>query len=97
MSVFWTITATDQLVAIRDYFALSSPGYAQAVAARIVARADQLDGMPLLGAEVPEYADPDLREVYEHPYRVLYRVDGPDAQVVAVIHSARRLPIRPPN
>ena len=97
MSVSWTVTAAGQLVAIRDYLARSSPGYAQALAARIVAKANLLGGMPLLGAEVPEYADPNLREVYEHPYRILYRVEGPDVHIVAVIHSSRRMPTRPPN
>lgn len=97
MSVSWTVTATNQLVAIRDFLARTSPGYAQVVAANIIAKANQLNGMPLLGAEVPEYADPNLREVYEHPYRILYRVDGPDVHIVAVIHSSRRMPLRPPN
>ena len=39
----------------------------------------------------------DIREVFEHPYRVIYRVSGPDVQVVAVIHSSRRLPRTPPS
>ena len=97
MSVQWADTAVDQLVAIRDYIAQSSPAYAQTLAARIVARAESLDGQPLFGAEVPEYGDPAVREVFEHPYRVLYRVDGTDVRIVAVVHSARLLPRRPPS
>lgn len=97
MSVTWTVTAADQLQAIRDYLARSSPGYAQTLAGRIVARTQALDGQPLFGAEVPEYGDPDIREVFEHPYRILYRVAGSDIQVVAVIHSSRRLPRALPN
>ncbi len=88
---------SNQLVAIRDYLARSSPGYAQAIAARIVARGVQLDVMPLAGAEVPEYGDPNLREVYVHPDRILYRIDGPDVHIVAVIHASRMMPLRPPN
>ncbi len=71
MSVSWTETAADQLQAIRDYLARSSPAYAQALASRIVARTEALDAQPLSGAEVPEYADPNIREVFEHPYRIL--------------------------
>ena len=52
---------------------------------------------PLSGAEVPEYGDPDIREVFEHPYRIIYRVSGPDVQVLAVIHSSRRMPRTPPG
>jgi toxin ParE1/3/4 len=97
MSVVWTQTATDQLQAIRDYLARSSPAYAQTLAGRIVTETEALDGQPLLGAEVPEYGDPDIREVLEHPYRVLYRVTGPDVQVIAILHSSRRLPRTPPG
>ena len=97
MSVAWAETAADQLQAARDYLARSSPGYAQALAARIVARTEALDGQPLSGAEVPEYGDPDIREVSEHPYRIIYRVTGSDIQIVAVIHSSRRLPRTPPG
>jgi toxin ParE1/3/4 len=97
MSVTWTETAAAQLQAIRDYLARSSPGYAQALAERIVARTEALDGQPLSGAEVPEYGDPDIREVFEHPYRILYRVSEEDVQVIAVIHSSRRLPRTPPG
>jgi toxin ParE1/3/4 len=97
MSVTWTETAAGQVQAIRDYLARSSPGYAQALAGRIVARTQALDGQPLLGAEVPEYSDPAIREVFEHPYRILYRVVGQDVQVIGVIHSSRRLPRTPPG
>lgn len=97
MSVTWTATAADQLQAIRDYLSQSSPGYAQALASRIIARTEALDGQPLFGAEVPEYGDPDIREVFEHPYRILYQVTGQDVQVVAVIHASRRMPRTPPG
>jgi plasmid stabilization system protein ParE len=97
VSVTWTETAAGQLQAVRDYLARSSPGYALALAGRIISRTEALDGQPQLGSEVPEYGDPEIREVFEHPYRIVYRVSGPDVQVVAVIHSSRRLPRTPPN
>jgi toxin ParE1/3/4 len=74
MNVTWTATAAAQLQAIRDYLAQSSPGYAQALAVRIIDRADGLVSQPLLGAEVPEYGDQVIRELFEHPYRILYQV-----------------------
>lgn len=53
--------------------------------------------MPLFGAEVPEYADESLRELFEHPFRILYRVEGDDLQIVALVHAARTLPRTPPG
>ena len=97
MSVIWTETATSQLQAIRDYLSRSSPGYAQTLASRIVTRTEALDGQPFFGSEMPDYGDPNIREVFEHPYRILYRVSGLDVQVIGVIHSSRRMPRTPPN
>jgi plasmid stabilization system protein ParE len=95
--VEWSERATAELQAARDFIARSSPGYAQVVAERVVRRTEELADQPLIGAEVPEYGDENLREVYEHPYRILYRVTADRVQVVAVVHSARQLPRHPPG
>jgi toxin ParE1/3/4 len=97
MTVEWTEAATAQVIAIRDYLLRSSSAYAQVVADRIVKATEVLERLPYAGAEVPEYGDESLREVFEHPYRILYRIDGERIQVVAVIHSSRRMPRRPPG
>ncbi len=97
MSVAWSETAAAQLQAVRDYLAKSSPGYAQALAERIVTRTENLTAQPRLGAEVPEYGDEAIREVFEHPYRILYRLSGEDVQVISIVHSSRRLPRTPPD
>jgi toxin ParE1/3/4 len=96
VTVTWTETAAAQLQAVRDGLARTSPGYAQALAERIVARTEALDGLPLSGAEVPEYGNEAIREVFVQPYRILYRVAGAEVQIIALIHHARRLPRTPP-
>ena len=58
MSVTWSPDSLDQLQAIVDYLAGVRPSLAAALAGRVTARVDLLDGQPLLGAEVPEYRDP---------------------------------------
>ena len=97
MSVAWSQGALDEFRAVLDYLARVRPTSAAGLAGRIDTRVDLLDGQPLLGAEVPEYADPLLREVYEAPYRVLYRVAGADVVVVSVVHAAQQLPRTPPG
>ena len=96
MNVVWTETATAQLGAIRNYLAWSSPGYGQAIAGRIVARTESLADQPYIGGEVPEYGDAAIREVFEHPYRILYFVSDADLQILAVIHSSRSMLRTPP-
>lgn len=97
MTVEWTDAATAHVVAIRAYLVSVSSPYAQVVVDRIVQKTERLERQPYLGAEVPEYKDESLRELFEHPYRILYRVHDDRVQIVAVIHSSRRMPVHPPG
>jgi addiction module RelE/StbE family toxin len=96
VTVHWTDTALGHLRAIHDYIAQNSSRYAQKMVDRITRRSEQLAAFPLIGAAVPEYADASIREVLEHPYRIIYRVLEDRVDVVAVVHGARRLPRTPP-
>jgi toxin ParE1/3/4 len=97
MTAEWAESAAEQLLGIRDALARTSPGYAQALVDRITRRTEGLATLPLLGAEVPEYGDESIREVFEHPFRILYRVSEDRVQVIAIVHSSRRLPRTPPE
>ncbi len=59
---------------------------------RLTARSQQLAGFPLSGAVVPEYESPEVRELVERPYRIIYRVRTDRVDVLAVIHGAQLLP-----
>ena len=41
---------------------------------------------------VPEYGAPDLREVIERPYRIIYRIKADQIDILAVVHGAQLLP-----
>jgi toxin ParE1/3/4 len=41
---------------------------------------------------VPEYEAPDIREVIERPYRIIYRIKADQIDVLAVVHGAQLLP-----
>ncbi|MCC6418704.1 MAG: type II toxin-antitoxin system RelE/ParE family toxin [Gemmataceae bacterium] len=97
MTGHWTATALAHLEAIRDYLARNSPGYAQAVVDRLIRRTEGLDEMPMLGAPVPEYDNDLIREILEHPYRIIYRTRSDRVEILAVIHGARQLPRTPPG
>lgn len=92
MIVNWTEAALAALGAIEAYIALHSPQYGRSMVERIFVRAGQLADFPQLGAVVPEYDDEFLRELFESPYRIIYRVYEDRVDVVAVVHSARRMP-----
>jgi plasmid stabilization system protein ParE len=45
-----------------------------------------------MGGKVPEYDADDVREVLEHPYRIIYQVLADQVDILAVVHGAQRLP-----
>jgi toxin ParE1/3/4 len=92
MNVHWTEAALADLRAAETHVARHSAQYAASLVERIFARTGQLAGYPRLGWMVPEHEDESLREVFEHPYRIIYRVLERQIDIVAVVHSSRRLP-----
>lgn len=94
MTVVWTDVAVAHLLAIYEYVAKDSPTYAQRMVDRVTARSEPIASQPLSGAVVAEYAQDDVREVIERPYRIIYRVRTDRVDVLAVVHGAQLLPQR---
>lgn len=92
MIVHWTETAIKNLTGIYQYIAQNSPLYAQRVADKIIRRSEQIAAFPQSGRQVPEYDAPDIREIVEKPYRIIYRIKVDQIDVLAVVHGAQRLP-----
>ena len=95
--LIWSPLATDDLDRICAGIARNSPANACTFAAEVYALAGTIPGQPYLGAMVPEYGDPDLRERQHHNHRILYRFHGTDVEIVTIYHGARRLPRTPPG
>jgi toxin ParE1/3/4 len=92
MNVHWTEAALADLRAAETHVARHSAQYAASLVDRIFARTGQLADFPHLGGMVPEHDDESLREVFEHSYRIIYRVLEQQIDIVAVVHASRRLP-----
>lgn len=97
MNVRWTERASKDALGIYDYIADQSETYADSVYARILARPDQLQQFPDSGSIVPEYNRLDVRELFVHSFRLVYRVDGDEVRVLTVIHGSRQLPPEIPD
>jgi len=59
---------------------------------RLTKRSEQIATFPESGRMVPEYEAPDIREVIESPYRIIYRIKVDQIDVLAVVHGAQLLP-----
>jgi plasmid stabilization system protein ParE len=92
MTVHWTEAALADLHAVEVYIGRHSPQYARAMIERIFARSGALADHPRLGPRSRSSGTMTLRELFEDPYRIVYRVLAEQIDIVAIVHAARRLP-----
>ncbi len=90
MGVLWTDVAASQLQAVHDYVAQTSPEYARRLVDRLTRRSEQIGAFPFSGRAVPEYDLPEVRQVIESSYRIIYLIAPEQVEVLAVIHTSRR-------
>jgi plasmid stabilization system protein ParE len=89
VKVLWSASAVGHLAAIREYISQTSPFYAERMIQRILDRAPQLIAFPESGKRVREVDRPDIREVLEGPFRVIYQVSPDHVSILAVVHGRR--------
>jgi toxin ParE1/3/4 len=86
--VLWTPQARADLAAIRVFISQDSPHYASVIISRLIAATDRLVQFPESGRAVPEFENPQVREVVHPPYRIVYRLAGVDQIHVLTVHHA---------
>jgi len=91
VKVNWTDTSLAHLRAIHAYIARNSPQYAQRVVDRLTKRSQQIADFPLSGREVAEFGVPQIRQVLEGPFRIIYYIKPDQINVLAVIHGAQHI------
>jgi addiction module RelE/StbE family toxin len=94
MRIVWTEKAEKQLDLIFNYIAEDSSLYAYRTVEKIIERAENIVPHSQKGRMVPEYERDDIREVFHHPYRIIYliKVQENMIEILSVIHGARLLP-----
>jgi toxin ParE1/3/4 len=97
MIVYWSYKARARLREIHEFIAVDSPARATRMVDRLIRRGDALVTGPRADRRVPEFAEADLREVLERPYRIIYRVGVDRIDILTVKHYRQRLPTRPEN
>ena len=91
--VRWTLQALDDLEAICLFIARDAPPVSAVFAQRAFDATDRLARFPRSGRTVPEFNNPDFREMILGNYRLIYRIRSGDVQILTVHHAAR--PIDP--
>ncbi len=57
---------------------------------RLTRRSQQIAKFPFSGRVVPEFEVPQIRQVLEGPYRIIYYIKPDQIDVLAVIHGAQQ-------
>ena len=92
MNVHWTDLAVEHLADIHEYLSRTSPGYASRVIDRLTRRSEQIGTFSFSGRAIPEFNNPNIREILELSYRIVYCVRDDRIDVLAVIHGSRDWP-----
>lgn len=87
--VVWTVGARVALGEAIAYVAGEAPGRARALLERVLHSAASLADLSERGRIVPESDDPAVRELLVRPYRLLYRVNPGEVQIIALLHERR--------
>lgn len=92
-TIFWTEQAQTDLAAIHAFISQDSAHYAAVTVRQLIAAVDQLIPFPGSGRAVPEFDDPDVREIVRRAYRIVYRLVGNEqVHILTIHHGSRPLP-----
>jgi len=91
VKVVWSDRALRSLADIHSHIAADSEGAANLLVDGILKRGDRLGRFPRLGRKVDRYDDPEIRELIETPYRIVYRIRAESIEVIDVFHKGVKL------
>lgn len=86
----WTLLARNDLKAIFEYISKDSKKYAKLEILKIKSRTQILKVQPLIGKEVIESGNIDVRELVEGNYRIIYKMVDNDSIDILTIHHCSR-------
>jgi plasmid stabilization system protein ParE len=89
--IIWSFEATDDLKAIADYIAKNSAFYATAFVLDIRDASRSLKEFSERGRIVPEFSNPNIRELFVKEYRLIYSIEESSVIILGIIHGKRDL------
>jgi toxin ParE1/3/4 len=73
--IIWSPDARDDLRDIVRFIARDNPRRAESCCYNLIKRTDIFEEQTHAGRPVPEYRNPQIREIIFIPYRIVYRVN----------------------
>jgi len=91
MKIVWLKEAIENLSEIELYIAQDSPTRAREFREYLRERSEVISQNPYIGRIVPEFANPQIRELLLKNYRLVYRIVDEKAEILTVIEGHRLL------
>ena len=91
VKILWSDRSIIDLEEIISFISHDSPAAAKNFVTKIIDAVKVLETFPSIGRIVPEYDDPNLREILYRNYRIVYQVSENMATIVTVFHGSRPL------
>lgn len=89
MKVVWSPLAERRALEAVDAIAADRPQAAAAWLDELLDRVASLGRLAKRGRIVPEIGNDVYREIFQHPYRIVYRVDATQVVVLTIRHGRR--------
>ncbi len=89
--IIWAPRAFADFENLLDYIARSEPATARRFGQKVLTRIESLADFPDSGSFVPEDETLTYREVFQGPYRIIFRSSASQVVIVAIHHGARLL------
>ncbi len=91
VEVRWTLYSLEDIENIAEFISKGSLFYAQVQTERFFQRVEILETYPQAGRKVPEINSPDIRELIEGNYRIIYRIINASLVEILTVHPSSRL------
>jgi toxin ParE1/3/4 len=90
-ALIWSAEARADLKEIEAYIDANSSGQARRVVAKIREAVNKQPDFPYSARMIPEFQDPNRREIFVYQYRLMYRIQPHRIRVLRVVHGRRLL------
>ena len=89
MKLIWSPLAELRALEAVDFIAKDRPQAAAAWLEELLERVGALDKFAKRGRVVPEIGKETHRQIFQYPYRIIYRIDASQVVVLTIRHGRR--------
>ena len=88
-SIRWSLQAAGEFEEICKYIEKDSLHYAEIFAKKVILALEKISQFPKIGRVIPEFSNPNYREIFYKSYRIFYRLTNNMVEIVSVFHGSK--------